>query len=284
MEQFKTPPAAAVARRWQAMMWLDADRVLYVGLLGEPSVRNLGAWSIYLSLSASRPHRVSLEPGRGTAWQQATLSVVPPGVPHRIVAGERMILSILIEAETIARDSLPPCFRGANGAVRSEADESRLRAALERVQFDGGGVCGSTADFDRAFFGAALAPRAIDRRIRTALDGIKRDPNRHTSAEECALAAHLSVSRFLHLFKDEVGSSFRNFRSWQRARSVLYHVKQNDSLANVALDVGYPDSTHFSHSVRQVFGLTPKSIFAGCRRLALYGSGDAARPRCGLAA
>ena len=41
----------------------------------------------------------------------------------------------------------------------------------------------------------------------------------------------------------------------------------------VALDVGYPDSTHFSHSIRQVYGLTPKSIFAGCRKLALYGSG-----------
>ena len=50
---------------------------------------------------------------------------------------------------------------------------------------------------------------------------------------------------------------------------------QNANLANIALDVGYPDSTHFSHSVRQVFGLTPKSIFAGCRKLALYGSGAA---------
>jgi AraC-like DNA-binding protein len=46
--------------------------------------------------------------------------------------------------------------------------------------------------------------------------------------------------------------------------------------------VGYPDSTHFSHSVRQVYGLTPKSIFAGCRKLALYGSGAAALPRYGF--
>lgn len=51
---------------------------------------------------------------------------------------------------------------------------------------------------------------------------------------------------------------------------------QSSNLTDIALDAGYPDSTHFSHSIRQVYGLTPKSIFAGCRKLALYASGAAA--------
>ena len=80
------------------------------------------------------------------------------------------------------------------------------------------------------------------------------------------------MSRFLHLFKAEVGVPFRSFRTWQRARSVLHFVTQTANLATIALDVGYPDSTHFSHSIRQVFGLTPKSIFEGCRKLELYGA------------
>ena len=58
---------------------------------------------------------------------------------------------------------------------------------------------------------------------------------------------------------------------------------QDANLANIALDVGYPDSTHFSHSVRQVYGLTPKSIFAGCRKLALYGYGTAGAQGYGMA-
>ena len=36
---------------------------------------------------------------------------------------------------------------------------------------------------------------------------------------------------------------------------------------HVALDIGYPDSTHFSHSIRQTFGLKPRDIFAGSRKL-----------------
>ena len=64
----------------------------------------------------------------------------------------------------------------------------------------------------------------------------------------------------------------RSFRTWHRARSLLYYVRQNSNLTDIALDAGYPDSTHFSHSIRQVYGLTPKSIIAGCRDLALFAS------------
>jgi len=64
---------------------------------------------------------------------------------------------------------------------------------------------------------------------------------------------------------------------------VLYYVTQDGNLANIALDVGYPDSTHFSHSIRQVFGLTPRSMFAGSRKLALYGRPAATSPRCQFA-
>jgi AraC-like DNA-binding protein len=262
----------------ERVMWLNADRVLYVGLLGEPSVRTLGAYSIYVSLH--RPHRISIDGGE---WQAAELSVVPPGTPHRILAGERMICSLLIEAETVDPERLPDYIRDGRGTVHAPEALREIREGLDRFKFCPRHQYDRTEDFDRNFFGAALQDRPLDRRIRAVLDRIKQDPNSHTSAEDCAVASHLSVSRFLHLFKAEVGSSFRTFRTWQRARSVLYYVTQSATLANIALDVGYPDSTHFSHSIRQVYGLTPKSIFAGCRRLDLYGSGAAAALRHGYA-
>ena len=102
------------------------------------------------------------------------------------------------------------------------------------------------------------------------IDTIKSDPSAPSSAEACAEQVHLSFSRFLHLFKQEVGVPFRSFRTWKRARSLLHYVNRDSNLAHVALDTGYPDSTHFSHSIRQVYGLKPKDIFAGSRRLSIY--------------
>lgn len=261
----------------ERVMWLNADRVLYVGLLGEPSVRTFGAFSIYVSLRS--PHRICVDGGE---WEETLLSVVPPYVGHRIESEDRMICNILIESETVRLRDLPEHIRTGRGAVHDAEALATMRDALDRFKRCATRQYARTEDFDENFFGGALPARAIDKRVGAVVDKIKCDPNSHTSAEECAVGCHLSVSRFLHLFKAEVGSPFRSFRTWQRARSVLYYVTQNANLTNIALDVGYPDATHFSHSIRQIYGLTPKSIFAGCRRLALYGSGAAASPRSGF--
>ena len=93
----------------------------------------------------------------------------------------------------------------------------------------------------------------------------------------CADNAHLSFSRFLNLFKQEVGTPFRSFRAWKRARALLHYVTRDASLTHVALDTGYPDSTHFSHSIRQVYGLKPKDIFAGSRRLSVLADDSSER-------
>jgi len=101
------------------------------------------------------------------------------------------------------------------------------------------------------------------------IDRIKCDPSASVGAKECAQAVHLSFSRFLHLFKQEVGVTFRSFRIRKRARGLLHYV-QDSNLACVALDTGYLDSTHFNHSIRRVYGLKPTDIFGGSRWLAEY--------------
>jgi AraC-like DNA-binding protein len=86
----------------------------------------------------------------------------------------------------------------------------------------------------------------------------------------CAAEASLSASRFLHLFKQETGISFRSFRAWKRARHLLNFANQDLNLAHLAQDIGYPDSTHFSHSIRRFYGLKPRAIFSGSRDLAIF--------------
>src|SRR5204863_7446141 len=88
----------------------------------------------------------------------------------------------------------------------------------------------------------------------------------------CAADAELSCSRFLHLFKEESGISCRSFRAWKRARHLLHVANQDINLAHLAQDIGYPDSTHFSHSIRRFYGLKPRAIFSGSRDLAIYRS------------
>lgn len=246
-------------------MWIDPDRIFYAGLLGAPAVRGLGAYVVYVSAGA--PFSIAMGDG---AWQEAELAVTAPYAPHRIASSERLIFQLLLEPETVDSEHLPGYLREAAGAVDAPELAARIRAACRAVQANGYGASDDDFDFDRCFFGQALSARNITGSIAEIVRRIKENPAGNFAAEDCADAVHLSLSRFLHRFKQEVGVSFRNFRTWRRARHLMHFVRQSHNLAHLALEMGYPDSTHFSHSVRKVYGLRPRDIFAGSRQLGLY--------------
>lgn len=246
-------------------MWLTRERVFYAGLLGATAERSLGGHGVYVSPAGQRSRiRVG-----GGAWQSGELLVVPPQVPHRVVSEGPLILNLLIESESVDPAQLPDFLQHC-GAVEAPEFVQRVRAAHAQLLAACGRDSFDDLDFDTLFFGRPLATRPIDARIRRVVERIVADPALPASAEECAASVQLSFSRFLHLFKQEIGVPFRAFRAWKRARSLLRHVRQAATLTDIALDTGYPDSTHFSHSIRQVYGLRPSDILAGSRRLALY--------------
>ena len=243
------------------MMWITSDRVFYAGLLGSPVMHTKGALIVYVAIEGMLRVRVE-----GGEWQTAEVVVIQPFVPYEIACEGRHVLDILIEPETVDASRLPPLLR-ACGPVKAPEFAAHVRATHQRLAAGGSAIDVQPADFDLVFFGQALPARKLDARIAAVLESIKNNPTTVAAAEHCAAQAKLSFSRFLHLFKEQVGAPFRSVRTWKRARSLLQYVNSGDSLVYVALDIGYPDSTHFSHSIRQTYGLKPKDIFAGSRKL-----------------
>ncbi|MDM0017504.1 helix-turn-helix domain-containing protein [Variovorax saccharolyticus] len=246
-------------------MWITSQRVFYAGLLGAATERSMGGHGVYLSPSGSA---LRIRIGGG-AWQSGELMVVPPLVPHQIETEHRSILNLLIEPEFVDPAGLPDFLRQC-GPVDAPAFAQRVRGLHAELAEASGRESFDRFDFDTLFFGRALPERPLDARVREVIERINADPAAPTSAEQCAASVGLSFSRFLHLFKQETGLTFRAFRAWKRARSLLRHVRQRATLTDIALDTGYPDSTHFSHSIRQVYGLRPSDILAGSRRLAVH--------------
>lgn len=265
--------AAPASARGGKIMILGPDRILYAGLLGAPTVREFGCLTVYVALnqpiSISRP---------GCDWEQAELAVVPPYTPHRVLTPDRMIGVLMIEPESVDLARLPRLLQPGDGfPVRESAQAFGFQSTVLGLMRGGSGGGDLTGvDLDLLFFGRVLAPRTVDPRIGVVVERIRREPHVALTAEESARVSGLSFSRFLHLFKAEVGATYRGFRAWKRARSFLRYANGAPSLTDVALEMGYPDSTHFSHSIRQVYGLRPKDIFAGSRDLAIV-SQDPAR-------
>ncbi|QRX81088.1 AraC family transcriptional regulator [Glaciimonas sp. PAMC28666] len=264
-----TNDALAIKKRptRQRHIWINSDRVFYSGLMGQRTTRVMGSIIIFVSLSD--PILISINDGE---WVNTDLAVVQAYTPHRIDCGNRLVAVFHIEPETVDAAQLPDYLKAASGKLVDEALVQRVRDAHLKINSLGDIADPQTEDFDMFFFGQLLTlPRAFEPRIASLVEAIKRNPCGQATAIDSAREAGLSVSRFLHLFRENVGVPFRSFRSWKRGRSLLYRLMDSTNLVYLALNTGYPDSTHFSHSVRQVFGMTPTLLFKNCQKISMYG-------------
>jgi AraC-like DNA-binding protein len=249
------------------LMLISPERVFYAGLLGRPRERCPGAFHVYVALKGGL--WLSTADGGETYGE---LVAVAPNVRHTIASDYRSAICIVIEPESVRAGTFDEWEKRLSGPERGLFAD-RIRAAYEQLRSCAGRADLSSAAFDRMCFGEALPRRVLDPRVARAIAQMTRFCGEPATAVSCAAEAGLSASRFLHLFKQETGISFRSFRAWKRARHLLHFANQDLNLAHLAQDIGYPDSTHFSHSIRRFYGLKPRAIFSGSRDLAIYRSG-----------
>lgn len=243
-------------------LFMNADRVLYMGLLGRPDERVMGAHTVYVSCSGDLTVQ-----GGDAGVQCGELVLVPPFVPHRIQAHDKPIYCLLIEPDQLDLAGLPaPWHPRADVVDRLRQFHRRLtqpaRSALQADLSTQG-----TAALDLLWLGEALPTRTLEPRIAQVMQLMCTDPAFNLTAAQCAALCKVSASRFMHLFKSEVGYSFRHVRTWKRARHLLAMVKSEDKLTRIAQELGYTDSSYFSNSIRHASGLRPKDIMAGARRV-----------------
>lgn len=239
------------------MLLVTPTRIAYRGLFGDPGVRYFGAWTMYVAVHS--PFCVSID---GAPARSETFVAVPPYTPHLVSSPDREMTEVLVEAEAVDRCRFHDQFLATPTQRRRLA--ASIDAALARPV-----STQQPQDFDLRFFGCRLPPRTLDPRIARAIERMKDDPAGRLTAEDCAAMTGLSFSRFTHLFSDQTQTTFRRFRAWKRARGLMPLIGRPLNLLDVALNAGYADSTHFSHSIRQFYGLSPRDIFAVSRGLAV---------------
>jgi AraC-like DNA-binding protein len=248
------------------LMLITPERVFYAGLLGRPRERCPGALHVYVSIKDGL--WLTTADGRETYGE---LAATPPNVRHTIASDYRSAICLVIEPESVRPGVFEDLIKRLSGP-ESAYFANRIRAAYVELRQSEGRDDISSAEFDVMCFGEALPRRRLDLRVARSIVQIGNFSGEPVTAASCAAEAGLSPSRFLHLFKEETGISFRSFRAWKRARHLLHFANQDINLAHLAQDIGYPDSTHFSHSIRRFYGLKPRTIFSGSRDLAIYSS------------
>ncbi|PJZ43568.1 AraC family transcriptional regulator [Leptospira kmetyi] len=100
-----------------------------------------------------------------------------------------------------------------------------------------------------------------DDRLILILRRLIENPEESVNVDELADEIGMSASWLQHEFKNAIGLPLRAFRKWYRMKSAVIAHKQGPSLADAALSAGFYDQAHFTNAFREIFGISPSSVF-----------------------
>ncbi|MEV6557209.1 helix-turn-helix domain-containing protein [Nocardia sp. NPDC051756] len=196
--------------------------------------------------------------------QTVRTALIPPRMVHRVVAtGEQMLFCYIDPSSPRAKISWDRMNSRSGGFGMDHRDEGELISLAAQTEFD------PVAAVDLA---CGPGSAKIDDRIAAAAATLRAYPARSNSAAELAAEAHLSTSRFLHLFARDAGTSFRRYRMWARMLSVGRAVAKGADLTTAAADAGFASPSHFSDTFHAMCGLTPSRLLADGARIVVLDS------------
>jgi AraC-like DNA-binding protein len=99
-----------------------------------------------------------------------------------------------------------------------------------------------------------------DQRIRKAAIGLGDMTEEKVSSHAVAESVCLSDSRFLHLFRSEMGINFRRYYLWKKLQRAMSSLDSHITLTDISIQSGFSDSAHLSRTCREMCGLPPSTI------------------------
>lgn len=107
------------------------------------------------------------------------------------------------------------------------------------------------------------APGDPHRGVRRAMEFLDEDLSKKITLENVADSVGLSRYHFLRVFKKAIGVPPHVYRTQRRIDAAKRFLRQGMPLADVALETGFTDQSHFTNKFRQFTGATPRQYLGG---------------------
>lgn len=236
-------------------LFIWQNRLLYFGLSKELTAHSYATVALHVGIY--QPFHIKI--GNG-AWQNCRCAIVPAGVKHELNFTDGIHGKLFIERNSADFLYFKRKFSHLDKSVTLFHDENlvnQLREIYEQnlpkitieKQLNQLLNCDDTLNVE------------FDSRVQKAVSLICDQPNHNFSQEYLAAINELSPSRFLHLFKENTDVPYRRFRAWKRLLLAVEQLSTGDNMTFAALEAGFSDATHFSHSFRDTFGVNPAFVF-----------------------
>ena len=207
-----------------------------------------------------------MDDDEGEGWREHSGTIVMPHRRHQFDGCGSDMATIFVEPETAQGRTLVARY-GKDAITPIDPELMQRMVAPLRDGFDAGvDNVALIADARHAvslLVGSAPATDRVDPRIERAIVWMRDRLATSISLADAAAVAHLSPSRFRHLFVEQTGVSFRAYLLWARVDSAMGAGMSGQSWTAAAQDAGFADSAHFSRTCRRMFGIAPAMLAKG---------------------
>jgi AraC-like DNA-binding protein len=239
-------PAAALPRTCCPSVWLWPGQALYAGPSLDLGPHSGSVWCLAVGIGG--PLTVATS---DCTILDAHSVLIPPRLTHQLTCRGSGLVSCYLEPASSRADAGRFKFGGWHGNIGvGHLAEERLQVAPD----DDESAC---RWLDLA---APAAHQVVDPRISAAARRIRDEPAATISSRELAAEAGLSESRFLHLFRDELGTTLRRYRLWVRLMQAGAAIAAGDNLTAAAVKAGFASPSHLADRFKTTFGLSASQL------------------------
>ncbi len=192
-------------------------------------------------------------------------AIVWPHHRHEFDGRGESVAQVFVEPETAHGRALLALQR-TTPIQKLPDDESELLVAPLRDAFGGNASNPTLIALGQHLVvqmcGGEDSEGAVDPRIVRAIDFMRGRLSDCVSLTDAARVAHLSPSRFRHLFMAQTGISFRAYLLWARIESAVGAAMGGQQWTEAAQDWGFADSAHLSRTCKRMFGFSPTAFIS----------------------
>lgn len=240
--------AATLPQTCCPTVWLWPGQAMYAGPSLNLAPHSGSVWC--LAVGVDGPLSVTTLDGRTC---EGASVLIPPRLTHHLRCLGRGLVSCYLEPASARAEA---CRERMSHWVGRVGVAHRAERELAAIPSDDRDAC-------RWLDVAAPARRAtIDPRIAAAAHRIREDPAVAVSSHDLAVAAGLSESRFLHLFRDEMGTSMRRYRIWVRLLHAGTAIAAGANLTEAAMKGGFASPSHLADRFKSTFGLSASQLLS----------------------
>jgi AraC family transcriptional regulator len=256
------------------------DRVAALNIAGIGRICLWQGGSLWIGRSGGRtmPHdhhaiqvSLALDEGHGSFFLgdpgeppvPRSAAIVMPHRRHQFDGRGGSIAQVFVEPETALGHALRRQFPGEGVQdVPTAAIAGRIRTLGAR--FRRGASDGELVDealrLVETLAGTVSDRAPVSSRVEAVIERLAETGGAPMSLAEAAAIAHLSPSRFRHLFVEETGTTFRAYSLWVRIQRAIVGMMAGASWTDAAHAAGFADSAHLSRTFRRMFGISPNMI------------------------